>query len=88
VYILKLDSGEFYVGHTGELRERIMEHLDGKAKTTKGRKFKLQYFEILAERRAAEMRESELKAIAISNPRQIRRMIIQFKDLIDELNYE
>ena len=88
VYILKLDGGEFYVGHTGELRERLMEHLDGKTDTIKGLKWKLQYLEILAGRTAAELRESELKLIAKSNPRQIRRMIIEFKDLIDELNYE
>jgi predicted GIY-YIG superfamily endonuclease len=88
VYILKLDNGEFYVGQTGELRERLMEHRDGRTVTLKGQKGKLQYFEILAERTAAELRESELKLIAISNPRQIRRMIIELKDLIDELNYE
>ena len=88
VYILKLDDGEFYVGHTGELRERLMEHFDGKTEATKGLKWKLQYLEILPGRTAAELRESELKVIAISNPRQIRRMIIEFKDLIDELKYE
>ena len=65
-----------------------MEHLDGKTQTIRGFKFKLQYFEILPQRTAAELRESQLKQIAKSNPRQIRRMIIQFKDLIDELKYD
>ena len=88
VYILKLDNGEFYVGHTGELRERLMEHRDGKTQTTKGLKCKLRYFEILASRTAAEIRESELKPIAKSNPRQIYRMIIGFENLIRELDYE
>lgn len=64
-----------------------MEHLDGKVETTKSLKCKLQYFEILDGRTAAELRESELKEIVTSNPRQIRRLIIRFKDLIDELNY-
>jgi predicted GIY-YIG superfamily endonuclease len=88
VYILKLDGGEFYVGQTGELRERLMEHKDGKEPATRGKKWKLQYFEILTSREAAEHREPELKTILKSNERQIRRMIIQFKDLVDELNYE
>lgn len=88
VYILKLDDGEFYVGHTGELRERLMEHRDGKTATIKGKTLKLQYFEILVGRKDAELREANLKDIVVSNPRQIRRMIIEFKDFIDELNYE
>jgi predicted GIY-YIG superfamily endonuclease len=88
VYILKLDGGKFYVGQTRELRERLSEHRDDETGSTKGLNPRLQYFEVLSTREAAEFRESELKNIAQSNPRQIRRMIIGFKDLISELNYE
>ncbi len=88
VYVLKLDGGKFYVGQTRELRERLSEHMDGKTASTRGSNPRLQYFEILPTREAAEIRESELKKIAESNSRQIRRMIIGFKDLISELNYE
>ena len=48
----------------------------------------MQYFEILPTREAAEYREVELKRIADSNPREIRRMIIGLRDLISELRYE
>jgi len=88
VYILKSEDADFYIGQTGELRERLMEHRDSKTKATKGKEQKFQYFEILASRKSAELREAELESINKSNPRQIRRMILEFKDYIDELNYE
>lgn len=88
VYILNLDGGKFYVGQTRELRERLSEHMDGKVASTKGFSPRLQYFEILPTREAAEIRESELKKFDESNPRQIRRMILGFKDLVSELNYQ
>jgi len=88
VYILKLDGGEFYIGHTRDLRPRLFEHKDGTTPSTKGRTIKLQYFEILPDRNAARIRESELKIIRDSNPRIIIQMIIDFKDLTNELNYD
>ena len=88
VYILKQDGGKFYIGHTRELRERLSEHMDGKTASIKGSNPRLQYFEMLPTREAAECREADLKKVAESNPREIRRMIIGFKDLVDELNYE
>jgi predicted GIY-YIG superfamily endonuclease len=87
-YILKLDGGKFYAGHTRELRERLSEHLDGTAVSTKGLNPRLQYFEILPTREEAEKREAELKKMVESNTRQIRRMIISFQDLFRELSYE
>jgi predicted GIY-YIG superfamily endonuclease len=86
VYVLKLDNGEFYIGHTRELRERLSEHRDGKTTSIAGRQFHLQYFEVLSTREAAELREVELKKLRDKNPRQIRRMIIGFQDLLREVN--
>ena len=88
VYILKLDNGDFYVGQARELRERLSEHRDQKVASTARRNPKLQYFEILPTREAAELREAELKRLRDSNPRQIRRMIIGFHDLIREVKLE
>ena len=62
-YILKLDGGEFYAGHTRDLRERISEHQDDCTKSIAGRNPRLQYFEILPSRDAAEKRETELKRL-------------------------
>ena len=85
-YILKLDDGFFYVGQTRELRERMSEHRDGKEPSTAGRDPQLQYFEVLSTRESAEQREVELKKIKDTNPRQIRRMIITFQDLLREVD--
>ena len=88
VYILKLDDQSFYVGQTRELRERLSEHRVGRVHSTAGHRFKLQYFEMLPSRKAAEMREAELMKLNNSNQRQIRRMIISFLDLIHEVEQE
>jgi predicted GIY-YIG superfamily endonuclease len=85
-YILKLDDGSFYVGQTRELRERMSEHRDGKQSSTAGRDPRLQYFEVLSTRESAEQGEVELKKIRDTNPRQIRRMIITFQDLLREVD--
>jgi predicted GIY-YIG superfamily endonuclease len=86
VYILKLDNGEFYVGHTRELRERLAEHRDGNTASIPEGRFRLQYFETLPTREAAEQREVELKRLREKNLRQIRRMIIGFQDLLREVS--
>ena len=87
VYILKLDGGEFYAGQTRELRERLSEHRDGGTKSTAGRNPKLVWFGMLPTRDAAAAAEVELKKLVDSNPREVRRMVIGFRDLVDELDY-
>jgi len=86
VYILKLDDGDYYIGQTRELRERMMEHKDGQIPSTAGRKLKLQYFEILESRESAMSREKELKNIEKKNRREIVRIICEFQDNINELD--
>ena len=88
VYILKLDNGKFYIGQSNDLRSRLREHRDGETLSTKGLHPKLQYFEILPNRDSVARREAELKADYDKNPRQIRRMLIEFGDLCKELENE
>ena len=45
IYILKLDGGNFYAGHTRELRERMGEHRDGKTRSTAGKNPRLVWFD-------------------------------------------
>ena len=85
-YILKLDGGEFYVGHTRELRERLSEHKDGDAKSTAGLNPKLVWFTTLPTRKAATEVEAELKELNKANQRAIRRMVIGFRDLVSEID--
>ena len=87
VYLLKLDGGRFYAGQTRELRERLSEHRDGHTKSTAGRNPKLVWLGVLPSREAATSTEVELKKLVDSNPREIRRMVIGFKDLVQELDY-
>jgi len=85
-YILRLESGELYVGHTRELQERMLEHRDGIIASTAGKNPKLQYFEILSTRDSAMLREHEIKKILKSNRREIYRMISDFRELISEVD--
>lgn len=80
VYILKLDRGKFYAGQTRELRERLSEHRDGQTQSTAGKNPQLVWFGMLPTREQAAAREVELKKLVDSNPREIRRMIISFRD--------
>jgi len=86
VYILLLEDGELYVGHTRELRERMLEHRHGITSSTAGRNPSLRYFEITPTREAAMLREHELKQIVKKNRREIYRIITSFQDLVSELN--
>ena len=63
IYILKLDDGKFYAGHTRELRERMGEHRDGKAKSTADKNPLLVWFEIVDTRKEAAEREAQLKEL-------------------------
>ncbi len=86
VYILKLNDGDYYIGETDSLRERIEEHKDGKKVSTKGRNTVLQYFEIVMGKDVALKRESELQTLNKFNNRLVRKMINEFKDWIQEVD--
>ena len=88
VYILKLDDGKFYAGQTRELRERLSENKDGKVASTARQHPKLVWFGMVPSREAATAVEVELKKLVDTNPREIRRMVIGFRDLVQELQYE
>ena len=87
VYILKLNGGKFYAGQTRELRERLSEHKDGRVQSTAKQNPKLVWFGTLPSREAATTVEVEFKKLIDSNPREVRRMVLRFKDLVQELDY-
>ena len=87
VYILRLNGGNFYAGQTRELRERLSEHKDGRVKSTARKNPKLVWFTTLPTREDATAMEVELKKLVDINPREIRRMFIGFRDLVQELGY-
>ena len=82
IYILKLDGGKFYAGHTRELRERLGEHRDGKTKSTASQNPVLVWFEIVDTRDEAAEREARLKEMIDGNERKVRRMVNRFQDFV------
>ena len=87
IYVLKLNDGTFYAGQTREIRERLMEHRDGTTKTTAGKDPKLVWFSTVSTRKQATELEVMIKKICDRNPREIRRWILKFQDLVDELDF-
>jgi len=85
VYICSLNEGEFYFGHTNNLKARMMEHRDGLVMTTKNKNPKLVYFETFKLREDATKFERDLKFLNKRNPRKIRELIVKFKSNLDEL---
>jgi len=87
VCILKLGDGAFYAGQTRELRPRIMEHKDNQERATKGRTPKLIWFSEVPTKSEATEWEAALKKLVETNPRRIRHMVTDFKDLVNELDW-
>lgn len=85
-YILKMDGGEFYCGHTRDLRARLSEHRDGHTPSTAGRHPRLVWFTELPTRAEAAGLEAALKELNDRNPREIRKMVIRFEDLVREMD--
>ena len=88
IYILKLDGGKFYAGHTRELRERMSEHRDGKTRSTRGKNPLLVWFEVVDTREEAADGEAYFKELIDKNEREVRRRIREFQDLIREVHLE
>jgi len=88
VYILGLTDGDFYVGHTTDMRKRFAEHREAKIPSTAGRNPKLRYMEIVATQKSAELREDELKRLIETNPSQIHLMLNKFDEHMVKLELE
>ncbi len=88
IYILKLDGGKFYAGHTRELRERMGEHRDGKTRSTAGKNPLLVWFEDVETREDAAQGEAYLKELIDKNEREVRRMVNDFQDLVSLVHLE
>ena len=87
-YVLQLNDGKYYVGHTRNLRPRLKEHRNGEVKSTVGMMPCLVYFEIKQNRELAAYREAELKGLRDANPRKLTKLIIEFQDLVREVKIE
>jgi predicted GIY-YIG superfamily endonuclease len=64
-----------------------MEHRDGTTQSTAGKNPKLVWFSTLSSRDEATELEVKLKRLCDQNPREIRRWIRRFQDLVEELEF-
>ena len=61
VYVIQDESGGFYLGCTSDLRQRLIDHNNGRNKSTKGRTWNIVYYEAYVTVKAARQREYRLK---------------------------
>lgn len=62
VYILNLKDNSYYIGSTGNLKQRLKEHAQERVKSTKNKlPFKLIYIENFVTRGLAQKREYQIK---------------------------
>lgn len=61
VYVIADQYGELYFGSTKDLKQRISEHQSGQSKSTKGRDWKLIYYEAFCNEQDAREREQQIK---------------------------
>lgn len=89
VYILLMNDGEYYIGQTREIHERLHEHRNNQTLSTKGKEPKLQWFTTVQTRSEAADLEVELQQLAsnATGRREINRLIVDFKQLSDQLDY-
>ena len=62
VYVLQSEKEKSYVGYTKDLKKRLKEHNAGRCKSTKGREWKLVYYEAYLSQDDALRREKALKS--------------------------
>jgi putative endonuclease len=62
VYIIQAGDGSYYIGQTGDIRDRLRRHMAGQSLSTKRRQgWKLVYQQEFDTRVAAVRREREIK---------------------------
>ena len=67
VYILQNPEGSLYIGNTNDLRRRLVEHNSGKSIYTRGKQWKLIYYESYLDEPDTRLREKKNKTARASN---------------------
>ena len=87
VYIIGFDDGHLSVGHTKDMRSRLAE-LKKPQKSATGQNPRLDYLEVSANEKAAELRVAELEKLMKTNPEQIGAMTLEFHHQMREIGFE
>ncbi len=83
VYVLEmLDNGEYYVGHTGHIEARLLEHAAGRgAEATAGREFKIRVCLPFQTRKEAQYSEARWQAALRHSPANIAALVTTFDQI-------
>ena len=87
VYIIGFDDGHLSVGHTRDMRSRLSE-LKKSQKSAVEQNPRLDYLEVAADEKAAQLRVMELEKLMKSNPEQIGAMTLEFHHQMHEFGFE
>ena len=60
VYVLRNETGGFYIGYTADLKRRFRDHNAGLVRSTRGRRWSLIYYEAYVSEGVARKREALL----------------------------
>ena len=82
VYLMVSPAGEWYAGHTRNLRNRIWWHGTGQCQSTAKQDFRLVWFETHDTRADATERELEIKRLIMTRPYAILDLVFAFQDVI------
>ena len=85
VYVLQLDDGAFFAGYSRNIWMRLREHRDGMVHPTSGRSPELVWFSMAESREAAESLKTRVRQLCLDNPWEMRRWILEFRDLMGGL---
>jgi len=78
VYLLKDDTGKFYIGRSDNLKQRIKDHLAKKVSTTKKMlNPSLFYYEAYSDKEASKDREKKLKQFGSSYNGLLKRLKVK-----------
>ena len=79
-YLLVNPDGDWYAGHTRNLRNRMWMHRMGRCHSTKGGDYQLAWFQVFPTRSEATARELELKRLVNTDPYALLDLVFAFQD--------
>lgn len=78
-YLLVSETGEWYAGHTRNLRNRMWMHRMGRCHSTQDGDYRLAWFGVFPTRSDATARELELKRLVNNDPYAVLDLVFAFQ---------
>ena len=80
VYVLQDETGSFYTGFTQDLRRRVEAHNAGASAATRGRCWRLVYYEAYVSAAAGRRRELQIKRNGNARKALMARIVLSLGD--------